>query len=166
MGVSTRSALLGEPLPPPLCAHAGLRWRARGQGTLRWSVFEVYRMTYFEAGDHGYPDGDFALEARYLRSLSSQTLVRGTLEEMTRLGPTDGPRPTMEWLALAFPSVERGDRLLALMLGGKHLEMYFNDALAATLDDPILVNTFARIWLSEETRAPELRAGLLNLTAG
>jgi hypothetical protein len=134
-----------------------------GSGTLRWSVFEVYVMTYFVSGPTGFPEGEFALEARYLRSLSSETLVRGADEEMTRLAPEGATPLPRAWLAKAFPTVERGDRLLAVFEGARRLEMYLNDASLAHLEDPVQVHTFARIWLSPETRAPALRAELLRL---
>ncbi len=150
-----------ELLPRALDQHRARGWRALGSGTLRYSVFDVYRMTYYVAGAKGYPDGDYALEARYLRALSSQTLVKSAFEEMTRLAPRGTQEPDRAWLARAFPSVGRGDRLLAVILGGSHLEMYCNDMLCASLEDPLQVNTFGRIWLSEDTRAPELRGQLL-----
>ncbi len=148
-------------LPEPLARRGPGAWREVGSGTLRWSVFEVYVMTYFVSGPTGFPEGDFALEARYLRSLSSETLAKGADEELTRLAPRGATPVPRDWLLSAFPSVERGDRLLAVFEGARRLEMYFNDASLAHLDDPVQVHTFARIWLSPETRAPALRAELL-----
>ncbi len=88
-------------------------------------------------------------------------LVDETLQEMRRTGCAvlaDDPK-ARAWLTQALPDVVRGDRLLAVVLGGARVFVYHNGVPTGRSLDPTLARGFAGIWLGPQSRVPQLRAG-------
>jgi len=139
-----------------------------GSGRLRWLGITVYDVSLWTApqfvperfGAHA-----FALEIRYARTISGNTLADASLKQMQALEAQPVARQT-EWrqaLTGAFPDVKPGDRLTGIHVPDKGLRLYFNGQLHKAIDDPLLSQTFFAIWLSPATQEPRLRAQLLGL---
>lgn len=149
----------GFAAPDPL---TGLRPWGRGEfhrfGLLIYSA----RLWVQAPPDERGTQPPYALDIEYHRRIAGQRLVDTSLEEMHRLGRVDRTQETAwrDRLAAAFPDVGPGDRIV-----GRHdpdgLHFFHNGQPRGGARDPALANAFFAIWLDARTRAPELRAALL-----
>ena len=139
---------------------------ALGEGRLRYLLWDVYDATLWAlAGFRGvqYAEQAFALELRYLRSLSSAALVDASMQEMRRLGSLDASKEAAWTAAMqsAFADVQEGDRITGVHRPGAGAQFYFNGRLRASVNDAAFARAFFGIWLSPSTREPRLRNALL-----
>jgi hypothetical protein len=153
-----------RPLPAAL-ADASAAWRRVGEGTLTWSVFRMYDAYLYAIGETFYPNGRFALELAYLRSLPSHQIVAASSMEMERLA---APPASLlaEWTAGLegfIPDVENGDRLLGIFDGGTGVRFFYNDKFCGEIPSAQFAHAFAAIWLDERSRSASLRASLFGL---
>jgi hypothetical protein len=140
-----------------------------GSGEMTWLGLDIYSARLLS--DSGrFPDaaaGPLALEITYRRAVSRERLVRTTQREWSRLARQlglDDSAQTEAWLAqLAriWPDVTPGDRIIALREPAGPTRFYGNDGLLGVVADPDFGPAFLGIWLHPDTRAAELRSGLL-----
>ena len=110
----------------------------------------------------------FALELIYHRSLSRDTLVQASMDEMQRLADRPMPAETLNrWsqaMRQAFVDVRPGMRISGLYLPGKGCRFYVDGQLVQEVNDPAFARAFFAIWLDPRARDPQLRQRLLGLT--
>ena len=154
------------PVPPSELARALEKPVLAGSGRLRWMGIAVYEVSLWTAPQfqpERFGAHVFALEIRYARTISGNTLADASLKQMLALEAQPGVRQA-EWrqaLTGAFPDVKPGDRLTGIHVPDKGLRLYFNGQLHKAIDDPLLSQSFFAIWLSPATQEPWLRAQLL-----
>ena len=144
--------------------------RLVGSGEMRWLGMDIYAARLLNSAgryDGGTITGPMALEITYRRNISRERLVSTTEREWRRLGRELGlaGRPHVQgWLrelGTIWPDVAPGDRIIALVEPGGQTRFYGNAGLLGAVADPEFGPAFLGIWLHPETRAAELRAGLL-----
>ena len=141
-----------------------------GSGEMRWLGMDIYEARLLNrAGryDGGTITEPTALEITYRRNISRDRLVGTTEREWRRLSRElglDGRPEVKHWLSelvAIWPDVAPGDRIIALVEPGGPTRFYGNEGLLGAVADPAFGPAFLGIWLHPETRAAELRAGLL-----
>jgi hypothetical protein len=153
---------------------AAADWRAElsgaqrsGTGEFTWFGLRLYTAQLWIPGPAFDWSRPFALELRYHRPLSKNTLVQASLEEMRRLeagGIT--PQQRTAWataLEEAFVDVRPGMRIAALYLPGQGCRFYVDGELRREIADPVFARLFFAIWLDPRARDPQLRQRLLGL---
>ncbi len=132
-----------------------------GQSQMHWLFWKLYDIRLLSADgsyrERGYP---LALAIEYARKIDSTHLVEATLDEWRRLEIDWNP----DWgkqLQDLWPSVVPGDELLLLVPPSGVSLFYYNGELRGEIGDPAFAPAFLAIWLSTETREPELRRQLL-----
>ena len=149
-------------------------WRAQlpaaqrlGAGDFTWFGLRLYTARLWAVGPVQDWNQPFALELLYHRSLSRDTLVKASLEEMQRLG---GGSMTAQQRAAwtraieqAFVDVSPGMRITGLYLPGQGCRFYVDGKLSHAIDDPVFARAFFAIWLDPRARDPQLRQRLLGL---
>ncbi|MDW9404478.1 hypothetical protein GE454_15495, partial [Pseudomonas soli] len=107
------------------------------------------------------------LELSYHRSLSRETLVKASLEEMRRLGA--GTVTTQQFdawareMQAAFVDVRPGMRITGVFLPQTGCRFYVDGRLRHEVADVAFARAFFAIWLDPRTRDPQLRQRLLGL---
>lgn len=157
-------------LSQPACAD----WRTGlpqvhliGSGDFSWFGLRLYSARLFSAGSPQRWDQPFALELRYHRALSRDTLVEASLEEMRRLaGQPPSPETLDRWahnMRAAFVDVRPGMRITGLYLPDQGCRFYVDGQLRAEVADPAFARAFFAIWLDPRARDTQLRQRLLGL---
>lgn len=138
-----------------------------GSGEFSWFGLRLYSARLWSPAkplDWAQP---FALELRYHRALSRETLVEASLEEMRRLnGPTLDEATLARWskaMLGTFVDVKPGMRITGVYLPGQGCRFYVDDVLRTEVDDSAFARAFFAIWLDPRARDPDLRARLLGL---
>ncbi|MDF0733625.1 chalcone isomerase family protein [Pseudomonas entomophila] len=141
--------------------------RLVGSGEFTWFGLRVYHARLWSPvapPDWGQP---FALELTYHRTLSRDTLVKASLDEMRRLGGEAlAPSTLARWGGLldgAFVDVRPGMRITGLYLPGRGCRFYVNGQLQRSIDDAAFSRAFFAIWLDRRARDPQLRQHLMGL---
>ncbi len=178
-------AALLRPLPPalmllllllsvPTLANSQSGWRERlpqasliGSGDFSWFGFTVYNARLWSPVERVDFSQPFALELTYRRSISRETLVDTSLDEIRRIngGPLDRDQQN-DWtrqMGLAFVDVRDGTRITGVFLPDEGCRFYVDGKLQHVIDDPAFARAFFSIWLDPQTRSPKLRAALLGL---
>ena len=109
----------------------------------------------------------FALELTYRRTISRETLVDTSLDEIRRINgqPLDREQQA-EWtqqMSQEFVDVKDGTSITGVFLTGEGCRFYVDGKLQHVIDDQELARAFFSIWLDPQTRSPKLRAALLGL---
>lgn len=163
-------------LPKALQERCPGSWVVQGRGLFKWSVFRVYEASLLVqkplsaaaiATDFSAL-APFALDLNYLRRVSALQIAQTAVGEMMRLFDVDPVRAS-EWgeqLSGVLPDVELGDRLIGLFEPNRSVTFFSGDTYLGGVIEPSFVPAFAAVWLDPETKAPALRAALLNLSAG
>ncbi|MGH1369864.1 MAG: chalcone isomerase family protein [Maritimibacter sp.] len=150
-------ALLLALLITPVAAQASTVTSAlagaelRGAATFKFTGFPVYEARLYTKG--GAPldwAKDFGLELKYLRNVSENTLIEGTLREFKRTG---GALPLEAQLATCFKDVRKGDRFLAVTNGGNQIGFWHNGKRTCTLKYPQIKTRFMSVFLGNNTRS-------------
>ncbi|WP_338474554.1 chalcone isomerase family protein [Pseudomonas sp. MS646] len=155
-------------------ASAAADWRTTlptaqrlGEGDFTWFGLRLYTARLWTAGPVQDWNQPFALELLYHRSISRETLVQVSLEEMQRLGPGSLTAQSVEaWtqaMQAAFVDVRPGMRITGLYLPGKGCRFYVDGKLSHEVADPVFARAFFAIWLDPRARDPQLRQRLLGL---
>lgn len=148
----------------------GAPWRLMGSGVLRFFGFRAYDANLWTTSAAANPLEDpslFALEIDYNTALKSEEIVKVSIAEMRRLrkpGDAQMQRWT-EQLQKAFPSVQKGDKLVGVNVPNVGVRYFFNGKQTAEINDPQLSEAFFAIWLDPATKKPELRSALLGTGA-
>lgn len=157
-------------------AHASSQseWREQlpqarliGSGDFSWFGFSVYNAKLWSPVAQVDFSQPFALELTYRRTISQETLVDTSLDEIRRLNgePLDREQQD-EWtqqMRRAFVDVKDGTRITGVFLPDEGCRFYVDGTLHHVIDDPQFAHAFFSIWLAPQTRSPKLRAALLGL---
>jgi hypothetical protein len=148
-------------------------WSIQGTGLFKWSVFRVYEASLLvqqpltpEAIETDFGSLlPFALDLRYLRNVSAVQIAQTSASEMIRLCDIDPVLATQwgEQLAGVLPDVGLGDRIVGLFEPNRSVTFFSNETYLGGVIEPAFVAAFAAVWLDPRTKAPGLRAALLNL---
>lgn len=158
-----------EAAPPPELRALPAPWPQASQlGTakLRFFGLSIYNAALWAPpglAAASYANAPFALELRYLRSLSGAAIAERSLEEMRRGGPLPSATET-QWLKAmraAFPDVQSGDRITGVNLPNQGVRFYVNGQAKADINDPAFGERFFGIWLAPWTSEPAMRIALL-----
>ncbi|MBI6951991.1 chalcone isomerase family protein [Pseudomonas sp. CCOS 191] len=155
-------------------ASIGADWRATlpaaqrlGEGEFTWFGLRLYSARLWAEGpllDWGRP---FALELAYHRSLSRDTLVKASIEEMRRLGAGSVTAQQLDaWtgeMQAAFVDVRPGMRITGVYLPQAGCRFYVDGRLRREVADVAFARAFFAIWLDPRARDPQLRQRLLGL---
>ena len=157
-------------------AHANSQagWREQlpqanlvGSGDFSWFGFSVYNAKLWSPAQLVDFSQPFALELTYRRTISRETLVDTSLDEIRRINgqPLDREQQA-EWtqqMSQAFVDVKDGTRITGVFLPGEGCRFYVDGKLQHVIDDQEFARAFFSIWLDPQTRSPKLRAALLGL---
>ncbi|MDU9391868.1 chalcone isomerase family protein [Pseudomonas sp. zfem002] len=139
--------------------------RAVGAGEFTWFGLRLYSARTWSAVAPLDWASPFALELTYHRTLSRETLVEASLDEMRRLGGGDLSEATLErWAGLmrqAFVDVRPGMRITGVYLPGQGCRFYVDGELRRQIDEAAFARAFFAIWLDPRAREPQLRQALL-----
>ncbi|ANY87037.1 MULTISPECIES: chalcone isomerase family protein [Pseudomonas] len=140
-----------------------------GEGEFTWFGLRLYSARLWTVGPVQNWSQPFALELTYYRSLSRDTLVQASLQEMRRLsGASVTAQQIDSWTAImeaAFVDVRPGTRITGLYLPGEGCRFYVDGRLSRKVADPAFARAFFAIWLDPRARDPQLRQRLLGLVA-
>lgn len=164
-----------EALPLALRQRCHGDWFVQGRGLFTWSVFRVYEASLVvqqplsaKAIESDFNSlMPFALDLNYLRNVSAVQIAQTSVAEMIRLCDVD-PVRAVEWgeqLGAVLPDVGLGDRLIGLFEPNHSVTFFSNDQYIGGVIEPAFVPAFASVWLDPKTKAPALRAALLNFGA-
>ncbi|WP_033581075.1 hypothetical protein [Dickeya chrysanthemi] len=154
-------------------AHATdwLNWPAVGDATLRFGPFTVYR-SQLRTPDGRYTglQQDQALIITYLRRIDSSALVEATREQWQALGILEQEPQSAAWLSMLaqlWPNVDEGSQL-AFVIDEQQGQFWYRASPEQSNFTPLgpvqssaFSERFLAIWLSPQTRYPELRRQLL-----
>ncbi|MFJ4064664.1 chalcone isomerase family protein [Pseudomonas sp. NPDC089996] len=136
-----------------------------GSGDFTWFGLRLYTARLWRAEGAGIWEAPFALELTYHRSLSRNTLVQASIDEIQRLANRPLPAATVrQWsatLAQALVDVRPGMRITGLYLPGKGCRFYVDGQLTEAVPDPAFARAFFSIWLAPRARDAGLREQLL-----
>ncbi|MDU9409838.1 chalcone isomerase family protein [Pseudomonas sp. zfem001] len=138
-----------------------------GSGDFSWFGFSVYNAKLWSPSSRVDFTEPFALELTYRRTISRETLVDTSLDEIRRINgqPLD-PEQQSAWtqqMSQAFVDVKDGTRITGVFLPEQGCRFYVDGQLQHVIDDPEFARAFFSIWLDPQTRSPKLRAALLGL---
>ncbi len=164
-----------EALPHALSQRCHGEWSIQGRGLFTWSVFRVYEasllvqqpLTAAAISTNFNALSPFALDLNYLRNVSAVQIAQTSVAEMIRICNVD-PIRAVQWgeqLGAVLPNVSLGDRLIGLFEPNHSVTFFSNDQYLGGVIEPAFVPAFASVWLDPKTKAPRLRAALLNLSA-
>lgn len=141
--------------------------RLAGSGEFSWFGLRLYTARLWHAGATWSWNDPFALELIYHRTLSRDTLVQASIEEIQRLADRPLSVDTLNrWSQVmreAFVDVRPGMRITGLYLPGKGCRFYVDGRLSLEVTDPAFARAFFAIWLDPRARDPQLRQRLLGL---
>lgn len=123
----------------------------RGAATYRFVGLPLYEARLYTSG--GAPldwNRDFGLELKYLRNLSANDLVEGTLREFGRTG---GALPVRIQLEQCFDDVRKGDSYLAVSEGQDGIGFWLNGKQTCQLSHPQIKTRFMALFLGDNTRS-------------
>lgn len=149
-------------LPPAVLAQTQTPLVQVGSGTYRKFGFSIYRATLWAPGGVWNADKPYALELRYMRSLSKDTVVDAAADGIEEQNVAD-KATFAAWkneLTQALPAVEDGDTIVGVTVPGKKSQLFFNGTQIASIDDDNFSSAFFNIWLGD-TADEDLRAKLL-----
>jgi hypothetical protein len=140
-----------ETLAPSVSKQSPVALSPVGSGTYRKMGFSIYRATLWAPGGTYSADKPYALELRYNRSLSKDTLVDTVMDDIRSQKVTDDTTLT-KWegtLNTALPAVEDGDVIVGLSIPGKKSILFYNGKETTSIEDPVFSKAFFNIWLGE-----------------
>lgn len=141
--------------------------RRLGVGEFTWFGLRLYTGQLWTLGPSFDWNQPFALELLYHRSLSRDTLVQASLEEMRRLNAGSiTPQQSSAWTTAieeAFVDVRPGMRITGVYLPRQGCRFYIDGEVRREVADPIFARLFFSIWLDPRARDPQLRERLLGL---
>ena len=142
-------------VPPPL-SNAKLQ----GAGRLTWWGLHIYDASFYRVGPLN--SSEFALDIRYQKSFSGNSIANRSAEEMKRIGvPETQATLWGKELSSFLPNVESGQRLTAIYTPKVGTTFYHEGKQLAQISGTEFSKAFFGIWLDPKTSAPKLRAELL-----
>lgn len=135
----------------------------RGKGDYYWFMLHVYEATLWADKKAELYSSPLVLELKYQRNFDGKDIVKQSMKELDHLGAPASERARWESELLSiFPNVKKGDTIRARFHPEEGVYFYLNENKSlGKLSDVNFSKNFLDIWLSEKTRAPELRKKLL-----
>ena len=133
-----------------------------GSGTYHKWGFSIYKATLWAPAGNWDAKQAYALQLRYNRDLSKETLVSSVVDSLREQGVADDA--TLEqWQKIVnetLPAVSKNDEIIVVTAPGKQTHIYLNGKSIASITDQAFAKAFFGIWLGDKAD-PDLRASLL-----
>lgn len=132
-----------------------------GAATYRKLGFTIYHVTLWAPNGVYDPAKPYALQLRYARDLSQETLVDAVASDVEDQEKPDAATMAT-WTAMlnqSLPAVKDEEELIGLNMPGHDAELFFNGAPHARMPDARLTRAFFGIWLGDKAD-PDIRAKL------
>lgn len=150
-------------LPASAQALSNIPLQEVGSGTFHKYGFSVYHISLWAPNGKWDPKKPYALELRYDRSVSKDTLVDVLMDDIQDQGVADDATLAL-WkkkLIEIIPDVEDGDVLIGVYIPQKKGTLLYNGKEIASSSESAPIQAFFNIWLG--SKADEsLRRKLLN----
>ncbi len=132
--------------------------KMRGEAVFRWLGLPLYTARLYT------PNGQaltwarpVALQLIYARKISRQSLVDATVSELERLEGSQADHAVIgEKFASCFRDVDEGDQFVATTITADEVQLFFNGTAACRVSHDNLSARFLGIWLSDNSRSPDL----------
>ena len=134
--------------------------RLQGSGKLTWWGLHIYDASFYRGANP--VSGEFAIDLRYQKSFSGNSIANRTIDEMKRIGVPEVQ--AVSWgkqLATFLPNVESGQSLTAIYLPKQGTIFFHDGKQIAQIPGVDFSKAFFGIWLDPKTSAPKLRTELL-----
>ncbi len=156
------SPIVPKPLPAPVQSQApGIRPLGRGRHTI-WGI-RVYDATLWVVGDKFIPAEPHALDLEAGKSVSADTLVKTSMDEMSRLKLGDAAQleAWRQELRRLMPSVKSGDQIVIFCPKESKTLLYYNGRSQGEVDDASLCAAIMDVWLHPASQSQQMRKSLL-----
>jgi hypothetical protein len=140
-----------DALPETVQAELHIPLQKVGSGTYRKFGFTIYHVTLWAPKGEWDPAKPYALELRYARSLSQETLADATIDNIRDENVAD-EATFARWSAgikKTMPAVEDGDVMIGVENPGSEAVLFFNGNQIAKTKDQSLAGAFFNIWLGD-----------------
>lgn len=148
-------------LAVPVYANPVANLSEVGRSEMNWMFWKLYDIKLLShSGRYQEKNYPIALVIEYARDIEASMLIKSTLKEWQRLAVEWKP----DWqkqLENIWPSVKSGDELLLLVKNPGVSQFFYNRELIGEITDSEFAPAFLSIWLSTNTRKPEIRKQLL-----
>jgi hypothetical protein len=140
--------------------------RRLGQSRLIVFGFNIYDAKLWAPENFSvanYASEPFALELRYLRNFSGNSIAERSLKEMRNLGQVSDERAAqwLEQMKKTFPDVKKGDQLIGIHKPDGTASFTLNGKPVGEVRDTEFTRLFFGIWLSPRTSEPKMRRELI-----
>ena len=136
-----------------------------GSGRMEVMFLDIYDATLYAPQGEWQADEPFALSLHYLRDIEGRKIADTSASEMRNLGMKDEIK-LATWhgqMRDIFPDVDKGTILTGVYTVKGESVFFRQGQEIGRIKDPEFGRYFFQIWLSEQTKAPELRADLLGV---
>ena len=135
-------------------------WQTVGTAKLTVFLFDIYLAELLSEDGNYQEDGSFILTLTYLRDFDADELIDETFNQF-RKPPTDTQAILWrERLQQLWPNVKKGDQISFLKMKNGESHFFFNNNYRGNLIEPEFAQSFAAIWLSDDSEYPKLAAKL------
>lgn len=149
-------------LPAAVTSNSSSSLEPVGSGVYHKLGFTIYNATLWAPDGTWDENKPYALQLKYKRNLSKETLVDSVMDSIREQNVADESK-LQEWqqtLTQVLPDVSKNDEIVGVSKGN-YSQLYYNGKRIAGIKDPVLSNAFFNIWLGE-TADPKLRSELLS----
>lgn len=145
----------------PVMASPAKDLKLVGFSEMNWMFWKLYDIRLF-SNDGEYRENQYplALAIEYSREIDASMLIESTVKEWQRLA-VNWKENWQQQLKGIWPSVSPGDELLMHVGPNGVSQFYFNEQPIGKILDPDFAPAFLSIWLSSNTREPEMRKQLM-----
>jgi Chalcone isomerase-like len=165
---NTAVAATAATQPPRDIAQALDQARKLGQSRLVVFGFNIYDAKLWAQDGFAvanYANSAFALDLRYLRNFSGNSIAERSLKEMRNIGVVSDAK-AQEWLDQmrnTFPDIKKGDHLIGIHRVDGSASFLLNGKQIGEVRDTEFNRLFFGIWLSSRTSEPKMRRELTGL---
>jgi len=134
--------------------------RLQGSGRLTWWGLNIYDASFYRGPNSA--SAEFAIDLRYQKSFSGNSIANRVVDEMKRIGVPD--IQAVNWgkrLATFLPNVESGQSLTAIYLPKQGTIFFHDGKQIAQIPGVDFSKAFFGSWMDPKTSAPKLRTELL-----
>ena len=134
-----------------------------GSGQLRVLFWRIYDAELYAPNGQWQFDGPFALVVNYLRDISNETIVTALMKEIRSQGFSDENTLQLweRWLHDVMPSVQIGDRFIAVSTTDSETALFHQGEYLGTLADSRFTRYFFNIIFGPDSSYPQLKDQLL-----
>lgn len=135
-----------------------------GSNNLTVFGFKVYQISLWCEGEGFSYDKKFAINIKYQRDFSVDSLVERSIEEIKRINAVTDEKQLADYrkqLTKIFIPVKSGDVKTAIYSKKEGVALFFNGELVGKISDPKLARYFVDIWLSDKSSYPKMTNAIL-----